>query len=137
MTHGHPHEEAEHAQHALHDPFDRCVAMTMVIIAAVLAAVKVLGHRAHNDTLRYQVQSNIHHTVETDQRNFFQAQKMRQHLYESQSDLLGALATEGGRTDPEKKKRIDDWMSKSETYAKKAAEIKGKAEKEQKEAEEY
>lgn len=92
MTHGAgPHEEAEHAQHHSQDPFDRRVAMTMVIVAALLAAIRVAAHRAHNDTLRYQIQANVHHTQESDQWNFFQAKKGRQHLYESQSELLQAL----------------------------------------------
>lgn len=86
-----PHEEAEHAKHHSQDPFDRRVAMSMVVVAAVLAAIRVGAHRAHNDTLRYQIQANVHHTQESDQWNFFQAKKGRQHLYESQSELLQAL----------------------------------------------
>src|SRR5438445_140893 len=69
-------EHAEHARHAAHDPFDRRVAMTMAIVAAVLACVTMLSHRSHNETLRlqsdslgikneaihFQSQSNIFHT---------------------------------------------------------------------------
>ena len=77
MTHGQPHEEAEHAAHLAADPFDRRVAMSMVVIAAILAAVKVQGHRTHNETLQYQIDANVAHTQESDQWNFFQAKKMR------------------------------------------------------------
>ena len=38
-------EHAEHAQHAAHNPFDRRVAMSMAIVAAVLACVAMLSHR--------------------------------------------------------------------------------------------
>jgi hypothetical protein len=97
MSHGQPHEEAEHAAHHSHDPFDRRVAMSMVVIAAVLAAVKVLGHRTHNETLAYQIkagvaqsQANVEHTLESDQWNFFQAKKQRQYLYETQAAMMEA-----------------------------------------------
>ena len=77
MAHGHPHEEAEHVQHAAHDPFDRRVAMSMVVIAAILAAVKVLGHRTHNDTLAYQIKANVAHTQASNDFAFFQAKRQR------------------------------------------------------------
>jgi hypothetical protein len=56
MTHGTEHhlEEAEHVKHAAHDPFDKRVAMTMAIVAAALACVTMLSHRAHNQTLQLQ-----------------------------------------------------------------------------------
>ena len=50
MAHGHAHEEAEHAEHSSHDPFDKRVALSMVVIAALLASVKLLGHRAGSDS---------------------------------------------------------------------------------------
>ena len=97
MTHGHAHEEAEHAQHHAHDPFDKRVAMTMVIVAAVLAAVKVLGHRTHNDTLSYQIAANVKHTQASDQWSYFQAKKNRLYLYDADADLLALLAQREGR----------------------------------------
>jgi hypothetical protein len=96
MTHGNPHEEAEHASHHASDPFDRRVAMSMVVIAALLAAVKVLGHRTHTDTLNYQIEANVNHTKESDQWNYFQAKKNRQYLYEAQADLLAYLGRKTG-----------------------------------------
>jgi hypothetical protein len=60
--HGHASEEAEHAQHHAHAPFDKRVALSMVVIAAVLAGVKVLGHRAHNDALDYRIQAGAKHS---------------------------------------------------------------------------
>ena len=43
-------EHAEHAVHAAHDPFDRRVSMTIAIVAAALACITMLSHRAHNAT---------------------------------------------------------------------------------------
>lgn len=56
MSHGPEHhiEHAEHAVHAAGDDFNRTVTMSIAIVAAVLACVTMLGHRAHNDTLRLQ-----------------------------------------------------------------------------------
>src|SRR4051794_35048018 len=104
MTHGPEHtmEHAEHATHAAHNPFDRRVSMTIAIVAAVLACITMLSHRAHNSTLlyqaeanrllsvanhqlaevnRYQMAANIKHTQATDQWNFFQAKNIRNHQY--------------------------------------------------------
>ncbi len=150
MTHGQPHEEAEHAAHHAADPFDRRVAMAMVVVAALLACVKVLGHRTHNDTLGYQIKSGVHHsqanvehTQESDQWNFYQAKKMRQHLYESQSELLVALAPEK-QNDPAVKKKLEAWGKQAKRYRaetkeiqKKADEHKASAVEHQKEAHKY
>src|ERR1043166_9050694 len=56
MTHGPEHhiEHAEHAAHASHDEFNKKVTMSIAIVAAVLACVTMLGHRAHNETLIIQ-----------------------------------------------------------------------------------
>jgi hypothetical protein len=56
MSHGPEHqiEHAEHAVHAAGDDFNRNVTMSIAIVAAVLACVTMLGHRAHNETLRLQ-----------------------------------------------------------------------------------
>ena len=40
------------------DPFDRRVAMTMAIIAAVLACVTMLSHRAHDESLSLLAEAN-------------------------------------------------------------------------------
>jgi len=59
MTHGPEHhiEHAEHAAHASHDDFNKRVTMSIAIVAAILAAVTMLGHRAHNETLILQGQA--------------------------------------------------------------------------------
>ncbi len=56
MSHGPEHhmEHAEHAVHAAGDDFNRQVTMSIAIVAAVLACVTMLGHRAHNETLILQ-----------------------------------------------------------------------------------
>jgi hypothetical protein len=55
-------EHAEHAEHAAHDPLLRKIAMSMAIIAAVLAAAAMISHRTHTETLRLTTEANINHT---------------------------------------------------------------------------
>jgi hypothetical protein len=101
MTHGTEQhlEHAEHAKHAAHDPFDKRVAMTMAMIAAVLALVSTLSHRRHNQVLqlqgeaiRYQSEATGFHAQASNQWNYFQQKKQRMYLYGAQADLLVALA---------------------------------------------
>jgi hypothetical protein len=150
MSHGEAHEEAEHAEHHSHDPFTKLVALSMVVIAAVLAGVKVLGHRAHNDTLDYRIQagdkrtqagdmrtqadtlhtkSNVERTMAasasvnaSNQWAYFQAKKLRQHYYEVSSELLKASAKDGAGTE-----KADEWKKSAAKYAQECDEIMSKA----------
>ena len=51
-------EHAEHAEHNAHDPFNQRVAVSMAIVAAILAAISMVGHRTHNKVLQLQGDSN-------------------------------------------------------------------------------
>jgi hypothetical protein len=88
MGHGTEHhlEHAEHSQHHAHDPFDRRVALSMAIIAAILAGVTLLSHRGHTETLRLTTMANIYHTQATDHWNLYQAKNIRS--YEFQAFLM-------------------------------------------------
>jgi hypothetical protein len=59
MSHGPEHhiEHAEHAVHAALSDYDKQVTISIAIIAAVLACVTMLGHRAHNETLQLKTLS--------------------------------------------------------------------------------
>jgi hypothetical protein len=84
-------EHAEHAQHAAHDPFDRRVAVTMAITAAVLASVTMLSHRGHNETLRLETEANINHTKASDKWGYYQAKNISSRQF--QANLMAALFT--------------------------------------------
>jgi hypothetical protein len=127
-------EHAEHAQHHAHDPFDRKVAMTMAIVAAVLACVTLLSHRAHTETLRLQgeatrlrSEANIFHTQATDEWNFFQANNIRNHAYQAYLELLPLLAKAPG-TETRQKKLEQDWSNKVAQYKDKLPPMQQKAE---------
>jgi Domain of unknown function (DUF4337) len=94
MSHGTEHhlEEAEHAQHHAADPFNQRVAMSMAMIAASLAFITMLSHKAHNETLQHQIHSNDNLTEASNQWGYFQAKKNRQYMFEANAKLLTVLS---------------------------------------------
>jgi hypothetical protein len=80
MPHGPEHhlEEAEHAQHATQSPFDRRVTLSMAIVAALLACITMLSHRAHNMTLQNQIKANDSITERANRFAWYQFKKDRQ-----------------------------------------------------------
>jgi len=95
MANTHEHlEHAEHAGHA-HDPFDRRVAVSVAVVAALLAGISMLGHRKHNEVLQLQgeatrltTEASILHTRATDKWGEYQAVNVRDHGYEFSAKLL-------------------------------------------------
>lgn len=71
----------EHAEHSSHDPSLAPVTVTMAILAVLVAAVSLLGHRAHTQVLLMQTQA-------TDQWAYYQAKDTRRHSYELFLDEL-------------------------------------------------
>jgi len=97
-------EHAEHAQHAAYSSFDRKVAMTIAVIAAALAGVSILGHRAHNEVLSLQAESNRLRTeaaaarVETsNQFAWYQAKRQRQAQAEAFLSLSSTMPPAAGK----------------------------------------
>src|ERR1700761_5455515 len=75
-----PETGEEHEKHALTLP----VSLTVSILAVVVAAVTLLGHRAHTEELLLQSQA-------TDQWAFYQAKNIRLHEMQSMVDLLSSI----------------------------------------------
>jgi hypothetical protein len=84
-------EHAEHTQHHAQDPYDRKVAMSMAVIAAVLAGVTMLSHRGHTETLRLANEATQFHTKESDAWNYYQAKNLISFDYQGQLAVLSAL----------------------------------------------
>jgi ABC-type Zn uptake system ZnuABC Zn-binding protein ZnuA len=100
------HEHAEHAR----APFDKKVAATMAVIAAILAIVSVLGHLATTEELVNQQRAS-------DQWSFYQAKNIRRYESEIARDLLKAMKGE----------RAGDYAANAERYAKEDEQIQEKA----------
>jgi hypothetical protein len=134
MSHGPEHhiEHAEHAAHAAHDPFDTRVILSITILAALLAAVTLLSHRAHNATLRLQMEA-------ANQWNYFQAKKNRMYLYETadaETDLLLAMplpdnlkTSKDYKTwqDEAKERKTKSWKQKAKQYRSESDQIEAEA----------
>lgn len=92
-------EEHGHETHL--SPFDRQVAMTMAIMAALLAVMTMLSHRAISESLSLQVEAsslrteaNIYHTRASDEWAYYQAKNIRSTEYQGFLALLGAVSTQ-------------------------------------------
>jgi hypothetical protein len=75
------HEMQEHAEHSAHNPSMVPVTFTMAVLAVVLAATTLLGHRSHTEELLMESKA-------TDQWAYFQAKNIRIHNIEVFIDLL-------------------------------------------------
>jgi hypothetical protein len=141
MSHGTEHhvEEAHHAEHASHDPFDRRVATTMAIVAAVLACVVLLSHRSHNETLQNEIRSNDDVTLAANQWAYYQAKKIRQYAFEANAEFLAVMRKD--MKTPEAAQEADDlikkWQEKTKKWEGEAAQIEEKARDYEKEAAEF
>jgi hypothetical protein len=106
-------ELQEHAEHAK-EPFDKKVAVTMAIIAALLAIVSVLGHILSTEELLSQQKAS-------DQWAFYQAKDIRRYDSEIAMDMLKALKT------GEVEDRIKHYSGNAEKYDTDRKEIQDKA----------
>jgi hypothetical protein len=79
-------ELRETAEEAAHDPGLRPVSLTMAILAVLVAAVSLLGHRAHTEELLLQNKA-------TDNWSYYQAKNIRRHTYELFLDLAAITPT--------------------------------------------
>jgi len=75
------HELHEHAEEAHHDPGLAPVTLTMAILAVLVAAVSLVGHRTHTEEILLQNES-------TNRWAYYQAKNIRRHTYELFLDLL-------------------------------------------------
>jgi type II secretory pathway pseudopilin PulG len=103
--------------------FDRNVAMTMVIIAAVLAVITLLAHRTDNEVLSQQVEAanlrteaNIYHTRASDQWAYYQAKNIKSTEYQGFLALLAALKPPMTAADRKGMELQEDWGAKVRKY---------------------
>lgn len=75
------HEEVEEQVHHAHDPFDKTVAGSMAIVAALLAVVSVLGQHFQAEQLLMQQQAS-------DQWAYYQAKDIRRYSAQIAADAL-------------------------------------------------
>jgi hypothetical protein len=124
------HEHLEHAEHAAHhapDGFAQKVAVSMAIIAAVLAGLSMIGHRTHNKVLMLQGEANRLQgeanrikteatAAEVEKSNLFawyQAKRQRQSVYQVQ---IASAKIQTVESKADRDKAIADWKKKADEY---------------------
>ncbi len=79
-------ELQEHAEHAREHPDLVPITLTMAVLAVLVAAVSLLGHRTHTEEIILQ-------NKVTDQWAYYQAKNIRRHTDELFADLTTVMAT--------------------------------------------
>jgi|SRR5580765_3285377 len=78
------HELQEHAEHAKHDPSLAPVTLTMAVLAVLVAAVSLLGHRT-------SIEEVVLQNKVTDQWAYYQAKNIRRHSDELFADMISIV----------------------------------------------
>jgi hypothetical protein len=79
-------ELREHAEHAKEDPSMTPISVTMAVLAVVVAAVSLLGHRSHTEEVILQNKASDHWA-------FYQAKNIRRHTDELFADITSVVAS--------------------------------------------
>ncbi|PYU35240.1 MAG: DUF4337 domain-containing protein [Acidobacteria bacterium] len=117
------HELQEHAEQGQHDSALAPASLTMAILAVLVAAASLLGHRAHTEELLLQTQA-------TDKWAYYQAKNIRRHNYELFLDLLSTSSAPVTERAAEVKRK---YQREIERYDEDKKEIKNQAEEVEKE----
>ena len=78
-------ELQEHAEHGAHESAMRPVALTMTILAVLVALTTVMGHRTHTEAVLNQAKAS-------DTWNEYQSKKIRAYNTELETSLLNVVA---------------------------------------------
>jgi hypothetical protein len=118
-------ELQEHAEHGAHEKTLAPVTITMAILAVLVAAVSLLGHRAHTEELLNQTRS-------TDQWAYYQAKDIRLHTYQLFADQLSVESV----VKPDQAAQMREKYAKEiEKYTDQEKEIQAQAREAEKEVE--
>lgn len=112
-------ELREQAEEGAHDPSSAPVTVTMAILAVLVAAVSLLGHRAHTEEL-------LHQTKATDQWAYYQAKDVRRHTYELFIDETSIFALQNS---DQIEKLKEKYVREVERYRDEQKEIEAEAQK--------
>jgi hypothetical protein len=77
-------QELQEATESARDPKQKRIALTMAVVAVLLATVTMLGHRAHTEEVVLQTKAN-------DQWTYYQAKNGRAHMYAADAKLASAM----------------------------------------------
>ena len=109
-----PQELAEVSEKA-HGKIERSIGLTMAIVAALLAAVTLMGHRLHTE-------ETVEQTKSADGWAYYQAKNGRYHMYAADARLAELIGAQGAAVAAE-------WKKTAEREKKEAEEIRRSTEK--------
>jgi hypothetical protein len=112
------HQEHEGAE----DPVGKKVGILASTLAVFLAVVTIQSHRAHTEAI-------LHTARESDQWNFYQAKKLKQHNLEVGRDLMAVLAPENNEESVKKREKYEKEIARYESDSDTAKEDAEKLEK--------
>jgi hypothetical protein len=118
------HQEHEGAP----DPMGKKVGILASMLAVFLAVVTIQSHRAHTEAI-------LHTAKATDQWNFYQAKKLKQHNLEVGRDLISILAPESHQEAAKKREKYEKEITRYESDSEKASEDAHKIEESAEKAE--
>jgi hypothetical protein len=114
-------ELQEHAESGAHEHNLAPVTVTMSILAVLVAAVSLLGHRAHTEEIVLQ-------TKATDQWAFYQAKDIRRRAYEVFIDQLSIFTVQNAE---QADKAREKYSKQVERYTEEQKDIQADAKKEE------
>ena len=112
-------ELREHAEEGAHHANLAPVTMTMAILAVLVAAVSLLGHRAHTEELLSQTRA-------TDQWAYYEAKDIRRHTYELFMDETSVFALQNS---DQIEKQKEKYSKEIERYRQEEKDIEAEARK--------
>ena len=127
-------ELQENAEHAEHEQTLRPVALTMTILAVLVAVVTVLGHRTHTEAILNQTRAAVEQNKVADEWAFYQAHKIRANDTDLTSDLMGVVTI---ANKDEAKKKSKGYADHQEKWATELKESEDKAHEKEKKVSEY
>jgi hypothetical protein len=127
-------ELEEHAEHAEHDRMMMPVALTMTILAVLVAVVTVLGHRTHTEAILSQTRAAVEQNRAADEWAFYQAHKIRTNDTDLTSDLMSVVAI---ANKDEAKKKTKGYADHQQHWATELKESEDKAHEKEKKVGEF
>jgi uncharacterized protein DUF4337 len=110
-------ELQENAEHGAHEPTLAPVTLTMAVLAVLVAATGLMGHRAHTEEL-------LHQTKATDQWAYYQAKDIRRKNYELFIDELSVFTLQNSEATQKIKEK---YAKEIERYRDEEKEIQAEA----------
>lgn len=111
-------ELQENAEHGAHEPDLAPVTVTMAVLAVLVAATGLLGHRAHTEEM-------LNQTKATDQWAYYQAKNIRQKNYELFIDEMSVFTVQNSE---QTQKIREKYQKEIDKYKDQEKDIKNEAE---------